>query len=431
VQQTWPTIARNADTHTIRQTFYRAELASHTSGHDTCGQGANGSTMSQWGSQACAVAGKTYQQILATYYFQTASDPALELATATLGPPSAVPFGPAVLSSLGTLAAYRTAGGNVLGAGQNSSGVWGTWTTINRGPSFIGQPTALIAANGTVVLYALSTTGHVLGDGQSRVGGSFSGWRTIGSGSPSLVSDPLVLMAKSGAIVMYAIASDGNVWGVGQSTPGQPFGSWVRLSSGGGFFGKPTGLVTGSGLLVIYARNGNIIEGNGQSVAGGVFNGFARIGSGTPGATGDPSVIQVGDGTLAVFAGGAPGTTSGIWITSQPAPGKGFGAWQQISSSSSFVSGVAAHAMSSTGPVVAYAVAGTAVRGAQADTPASVFSNFGTIGSGTQQAIGEPSMVLASNGALNLFVIGSDGGLWTVAQPRPGATFGGWSEIGA
>lgn len=51
----------------VRQAFYRASLTSAGS-KEACGAGADGTTMSQYGSQACAEAGDAYQTILATYY---------------------------------------------------------------------------------------------------------------------------------------------------------------------------------------------------------------------------------------------------------------------------------------------------------------------------------------------------------------------------
>jgi hypothetical protein len=67
VRATWNVVATNSDA-TVRQTSYRASLTTHPL-TETCGEGATGATMSQYGTQACAQAGKTYAQILATYYF--------------------------------------------------------------------------------------------------------------------------------------------------------------------------------------------------------------------------------------------------------------------------------------------------------------------------------------------------------------------------
>jgi hypothetical protein len=51
---------------TIFESQYRANLTG--SNGEGCGAGADGSKMSQYGSQACAVAGYSYQRILTTYY---------------------------------------------------------------------------------------------------------------------------------------------------------------------------------------------------------------------------------------------------------------------------------------------------------------------------------------------------------------------------
>lgn len=74
VQASWPVAAREGSR--IVQTFYRAYLSSAS---EPCGTGANGTQLSQYGSQACneANTGNKYNVILATYYY-----PGLQLATA-------------------------------------------------------------------------------------------------------------------------------------------------------------------------------------------------------------------------------------------------------------------------------------------------------------------------------------------------------------
>lgn len=74
VQATWSVVARKSNQ--ILQASYICTLPftygstnCGTQGpRERCGAGANGAQLSQWGSQACAQAGKTYQDILTTYY---------------------------------------------------------------------------------------------------------------------------------------------------------------------------------------------------------------------------------------------------------------------------------------------------------------------------------------------------------------------------
>jgi Stage II sporulation protein len=74
VQASWPVAARKGGR--ILQTFYLAFLSSAS---EACGASANGSQMSQYGSQACnqANTGNKYNVILGKYYY-----PGLQLATA-------------------------------------------------------------------------------------------------------------------------------------------------------------------------------------------------------------------------------------------------------------------------------------------------------------------------------------------------------------
>lgn len=417
VQQTWNVVARDAS-HLVLQASYRAALTTHPT-TEVCGEAATGSTLSQYGSQACAIAGSNYQDILRRYYTP------LELATTSTVAVSAPAHGPVVLASTGVLAAYRLAAPDILGSSQAlPGGAFGPWSALNRGPQFAGQPSALTASNGTLAVYALTAARQVFGDGQPRPGAAFTGWKPIGTSSPQLASDPVPLVAASGALVVYATAVDGNVWGTGQSREGHAFGPWLRLTSGGGFSGKPAALVTAAGQIVIYARHGELVEGAGQAVAGGPFSPFRTLGSGTPSAIAAPNVIQANDGTLALFVTGS----TGLWEASQPAPGLAFGAWRQLSATI-FANASQAHAFSS-GTVVAYADSGPDVLGAQALGPSSTFSAFKAIGAGSPQAAGAPAVALAANGAIGLYVIGSDGFLWGTAQAAPGTTFGPWRHVG-
>ncbi|MGI8882467.1 MAG: SpoIID/LytB domain-containing protein [Jatrophihabitans sp.] len=433
VQQTWSVIARDTS-HQVRQAFYICSLPfkSGTTNCGTqgpkekCGASANGLQLSQYGSQACAVAGLDYQSILRKYY-----SPNLELVSVTLGPVSHLPAGPVQLASTGVLAAYRVSGSNLLGSTQSAKGgTFGKWSVLNAGPSLTGVPAALVATSGVLAVYVRSIAGQILGDGQSHPGGAFTGWRVIGTGSPRVLSDPTPMLAANGAIVIYAIASDGNVWGTGQSRPGSTFSAWKKLSATGGFTGKPAAAVTAAHQIVIYARHGSAIRGSGQFVAGGTFSAFADIGSGTANATGDPNVVQAGDGTLTVFSAGTPTKAAAIWAAGQASPGSRFGAWRQISTAATFVSAPAAHAMTSTGPIVVYAVSAKNVYGAQVATPGSTFSAFRTIGIGSPGAIGNPAIMIAASGALGLYVIGTGGALWGCGQSAPGSGYGAWVRIG-
>lgn len=431
VQQTWSVIARDADTHEVRQTFYRSGLTA-TPSKDTCGAGANGTTMSQYGSQACAVAGKDFRTILNTYYFaKTSTIPALELATATLGPVSKPALGQVVLSDAGTLAAYRTVSGDVLGVQQPSAGAsFGAWSRLNVGPKFVGQPVVIKASNGAIAVYARTST-RIMGDGQPSVGRAFTGWNVMGSGSPVIASDPAPIVRPDGTIAIYATASDGTLWGISQAAVGAPFSPWTQLSTATGFVGKPAVMATASGAVVLYVRNGGLILGAGQASPQSPFGTFSTIGTGTPPATGDPTVFQAGDGTVSVVVAGEPGVAGNpVWMAGQPAPGRTFGAWRQISEGN-FVSTAAVYPSGSTTPVALYAAdAAGVVSGAQAPTPASEFSPFAPIGTTSPGAASNISLVTAANGALGMYVIGSGATMWGAGQSVPGGVITGWTRIG-
>jgi hypothetical protein len=100
VDATWATLALRSGR--LFPTYYNAGSSS-----ETCGAGANGWRLSQWGSQACGLAGRSAAEIIATYYsgstVQAAPSPApptqpAPTPTPTV-PPTPVPTLPAVTDS--------------------------------------------------------------------------------------------------------------------------------------------------------------------------------------------------------------------------------------------------------------------------------------------------------------------------------------------
>jgi hypothetical protein len=170
--------------------------------------------------------------------------------------------------------------------------------------------------------------------------------------------------------------------------------------------------------------------GAGQSAPGGRFSAFSVVGTGISAATGDPAVVQAGDGTLSLYVAGAPVAGTEMWSAAQGAPGTAFGGWRQISTAGTYTWAPAVRAISSSGPLVAYAVSTGTIFGAQAASPSSSFSVFHAIGSGTANPAAPPSLVVAANGALVLYALGRDGGLWGSGQSAPGTSFSSWQRIG-
>ncbi|MGI8761733.1 MAG: SpoIID/LytB domain-containing protein [Jatrophihabitantaceae bacterium] len=417
VEQTWNVVAR--ENQQVLQAAYQAYLSSPGEG---CGTQSDGTVLSQYGTQACAQAGESYQTMLTTYYY-----PGLELAGTTTGPGTAPAAGPLVQAGSGALCAYRVASSRVAGTCQAGPGrAFGPESLLAGGTGATGLAAALKAADGTLVVYVRTSGGQLLGNGQPRPGSAFSGWRLIGASSPVLVSDPTPLLTSSGALEVIGTASDGNVWATGQYRVGSAFGRWVRLSTGGGFLGRPAALVTAAGTIGVYARHGYQIEGAGQYSVGGTFSAFGVVGSATPALTGDPGVLQTGDGLIVLFA-----TGGGAWSTSQQVPGGSFGPWREVAASSSAADAPAAHAFGSGSVVLYVRTSSGTVAGTQAAGPAGGFAPLRNLGAGSPGATRRPSLVFGANGAMTLGVLGAGGYLWQSSQPVPGSAFGAWNRIGA
>jgi hypothetical protein len=300
-----------------------------------------------------------------------------EVATSVMGGPEVV------LWANGTIGTYAVhADGNVHGRGQEApGGAFTAWQQLSGGGGFAGRPSLVQMPDGTVNLYARTTSGVIMGTGNAEGPGSgFKPWQQVSpSGAMAVAGDPEVFVRPDGTIATYAVLADGSVNGMSQATPGGDFSGWQRLS-GGGFTGKPSVLQAPDGRVDLYVTTtGGAIMGTGNSTGPG--SGFKPWQQVSPGGAlavaGGPEVYLRSDNTIGVYAVLADGSVNGM---SQSTPGDGFSGWQRLS------------------------------------------------GGGF---VDSPSVIQHPDGRVDLYVRGSDWTLWGNGNKSgPGSNWGDWTRVG-
>jgi hypothetical protein len=94
---------------------------------------------------------------------------------------------------------------------------------------FEGPVGATQNSAGEISLFALTSSGSIMGSSQSSDGGAFTAWTTIGTSNPDLVTPPDFTVLSDGVIVIFAGDSSGNIWSTSQSTIGGGFTQWQEL----------------------------------------------------------------------------------------------------------------------------------------------------------------------------------------------------------
>ncbi|MEO3777022.1 LamG-like jellyroll fold domain-containing protein [Micromonospora sp. B11E3] len=343
----------------------------------------------------------------------------------------------AIESATGAVVAYRRgADGWIWGSGQaTAGGNFGAWVRIGDRSGFVGSPTALKGANGTIVLYARGADNQMYGVGQPSVGAAFTTWRAIGTGQPAagFASDPSAVLATDNGIALYARGADGWVWGTNQTTVGGTFGAWQRIGIGGsGVAGRPYVTKAANGAIVIYARGTDKkMHGVGQPSPGAAFGSWVTTGTGGPSAgfVGDPVTLVNANGTLATYATGADGR---IYSAGQSTVGGAFGAWSLVGSGQPAFPGDPAPLMTSNDKIVIYGRgADGKIWGSQQSAVGGSFGTWAIINS-DQPAQGfesDPTAVLNGNDAITLLARTTDGRIFMTDQPAPGGGLRAWTEI--
>lgn len=231
VDSTWTT--RMLKNGSIFESQYCSNMWCTTS-IDSCGYAANGYRLSQWGTQACAARGDTYQQMLARYYYTGLT---FDSTTASVSSPA--PTGPQSWSGYGDFDGNGT--GDLLAADSTGN-------------------LQLLTGTGTGYLGTTKTLATGFGAYRGGVRADFTG-----DNRPDVIAQRL-----DGSAVIYRGLSGGTLAAPAATTV--PWPSSSRLMSPGDMNNDGRADVYGvspTGELTFYAGNGNGTFATGRVVAWG------------------------------------------------------------------------------------------------------------------------------------------------------------------
>jgi hypothetical protein len=184
---------------------------------------------------------------------------------------------PAVVQvAKGILSVYaRTTGGAVKAVWQNSAG--GAVTrTANLGGSLISNPAAVVTAVNTIAVYAVGAHGQLYGFQQRKPGSLFTGPTRL-TATGGLTGTPVAVPWSNGTVSVYARTTSGSVRSKWQSVADGTFNGSAAL--GGRLAGDLAGLMTGGagGAVSLYATGTNARQYGDLGTAPGTFAGWAVI----------------------------------------------------------------------------------------------------------------------------------------------------------
>jgi hypothetical protein len=230
--------------------------------------------------------------------------------------------GATVLYALGT-------DGWIWGCQAPVGGTYGAWGRIGDHGGFVDTPAAMVNPNGTIAVYARGTDNAIHTIGQNRVGGAFGPWSLVGVNAPdvALAGPASPVIAANGTVVLYALGADGWIWGC-QIPLGGTFNDWRQIGLSGGIASRPQPLLLPNDTLVVYARGvDSQMHAAGQDRFGAAFTPWVVVGTGSAPLTGDPSAALNATGAKVIHT---LGTDARIWGSSQTTASGSFAAWAPV-----------------------------------------------------------------------------------------------------
>ena len=221
---------------------------------------------------------------------------------------------------VGTPVAVQTANGSIsVFAATTSGAIRGFIESAPGGAAskavalhghFTGGVAAIAARNGVVAVYAVGTNRDLYSFYQTSPGGGFKGAKQLTSGG-NLAGVPSAVQTSKSVTSVYARTTGGGVKAVWQSAVGGAVTKTASLS--GHLSGSPAAVITSEGAIAVYAVGGNgQLYGFEQRKPGGVFVGPVKL-SVNGGLTGTPVAMPGADGTVSVYAMSKGGPVRAWW----------------------------------------------------------------------------------------------------------------------
>ena len=273
--------------------------------------------------------------------------------------------------------------------------------------------------NGAQQLFTVGLDGVVYSKWQTEAGGNWSGWWSFGTAGGGFQQDIVVGYGYNGAMQLFTVGNDDAVWTMWQSSPG---GTWSGWQSFGGTVDPGIDVVTAyNGCMQLFCESAGALWTKWQTSPGGLWTNWTSLGGGGI----EPGVRAClnADDTIEVFVV----TYNGIlWSKKQSTPGGYFGDFVNLGAS--VLPGIEiGHGTNGAIQVFARGMYDSNIWTKWQQTPGGNWTpswmNFGSAGGGMEIC---PRIGYGSSGAMQLFAIGANTGVYTKWQTEPGGNWTAW-----
>jgi hypothetical protein len=315
-----------------------------------------------------------------------------------------------------------------------------TWLVLRKPATsqasvYLGAPVVGHNLDGRLEVFVVAKNGDLLHRVQSAPNAGLGAWQTLAAGS-ALTAGPLrVGYDQDGRMEVYGIQNGGVLWRVWQTAANGGWSSGVSMGAPAkGIVGGVTvGNYWSGGLELFAFGSDQQLYHIWQVVPNGAFGGWASLGAPAPGvSSGDPRVVSNADGRVEVFVLANDQKLWHIYHTGAK-NSLSYSAW----SSWEYLGGPAA-AIANGAPFVGNNADGR-IEVFTTGTDGAIYHIYQTVPSGGWSAwsllqapahevqfLGSGTVANNKDRRFQLFFIGSDGGLWTLAQAVPS---GGWGQV--
>jgi kumamolisin len=304
------------------------------------------------------------------------------------------------------------------------SGPWSQWVAlVGTQPLASGPPQVVSNADGRLEVFGMQSGGVLWHTWQTAPNNGWSAGATLGSPGAGIIGGVRVGRNQDGRLEAFGVGEDGQLHHIWQTAPNNGWSGWDSLGAPapGLSIGDPRVISNQDGRLEVFVlANDQAVWHIWQTAPNSGWSGWASLGSpAVQIANGAPFPGRNADGRLEVFATGADGNVYHIWQTS---PGNGWSAWAEMTHLAAIqLSGLGAISNNENGAFQLFTIGSDGALWTIAQTaPSNGWGNWQFLGEAppAKQLNGDqiPAVGLNSNGLLAIFVLGADGNVWTLSQ---------------
>lgn len=289
--------------------------------------------------------------------------------------------------------------------------------------------------DGSIQIFKRSSNGVIFTSWKSSSSGTLSSWISLPNPNGITITDvPTVVLNTSGEMQIFALGSDGSIE-TANETSASSDGSWTgwsNLQLGATFAGNPQAIQQPNGMMDVYVRGNDNQLYHAYQNADGTWNNFTVV---TPGTfPGDPSVSINSSGEMQVFMSGFDTRVYSTWQTVPGNNSSWLSSWTQWTPGM-FGSGSTPIVFKQPDGMLALYDRGQDNQLYQDYQDANgiwlhtkINGNWSLVTQGAIQ--GNPAITTNNVGETQLFVIGTNGTMYSAWETSPGnnSSWSNWTQ---